>query len=62
MTLLFNHEVVIYKYHFQIPDAELKKLRAAPDQVWRKELDVGSWVDAFVKADERGRLGGWMQA
>jgi len=61
MTLLFNHEAVIQKYRFQIPEAKLKKLRAA-DQVWRKELDVGRWVDAFVKADERGRLSGWMQA
>jgi hypothetical protein len=29
MTLLFNHEAVIHKYHFQIPDTELKKLRTA---------------------------------
>ena len=61
ITLLFNHEAIIHKYHFQIPESELKKLRTA-DQVWRKELEVDSWVDAYVKADERGRLGGWMQA
>lgn len=55
MTLLFNHEAIIHKYHFQIPDGDLKKLRTA-DQGWRKELSVGDYVDVQVKADERGRL------
>jgi hypothetical protein len=31
-------------------------------QEWRSELGVGDMVDVYVKADDRGKLSGWMQA
>lgn len=60
MAHIFNFEGSIHKFHFQISDQELQQLHTV-NQQWRQELKVGDNVDAYVKADEKGRLFGWMQ-
>ena len=60
MVYLFMFDSMLHKYHYQIPDEELRKLRTS-NQDWRKELKVGDKIDVYTKADERGRLYGWLQ-
>lgn len=31
------------------------------NQEWRKDLKAGDQIDVYVKADERGKVFGWMQ-
>ena len=61
MTWAFQPDSSLHKYHYQISDDELKRLRAS-HQTWRKELQPGDKVDVRVKADEKSTLTGWLQA
>jgi hypothetical protein len=61
MTWAFQPDSSLHKYHYQISDDELKRLRTS-HQTWRKELQPGDKVDVRVKADEKSTLTGWNQA
>lgn len=59
--MLFNHDCSLHRYHFQIDEAELAKIRTH-GQAWRKDLTINDWVDVCVYADEKRKVKGWMQA
>jgi len=61
VKLIFDYSGILHKYHYQIDNEELKRLRTV-QQAWRKDLKQGDKVDALVVADEKGRLTGWLQA
>lgn len=60
MTLLFEHDRLIHRFHFKIPEHELWK-KCTQKEEWRSELKVGDMIDVYVRADERSRHKGWMQ-
>lgn len=60
MKYLFEHDSILHNYNYQIPEAELKRLRSA-NQEWRKDLKEGDMVDAI--ADENNsKCSDWSQA
>lgn len=60
ITLLFNYEGSIHRFHYQIPKSDLQRLRTM-GQEWRKELGLNDMVDVLVKADETSGNTGWIQ-
>ena len=52
MTWCFAPDCSLHKYHYQISDDELKRLRTS-HQTWRKDLKVGDQIDVCVRADEK---------
>jgi hypothetical protein len=60
MTIMFDPDRMIHRFHFRIPEHELWK-KCTQKEKWRNELKEGDMVDVLVKADDRSRLKGWMQ-
>lgn len=60
VSYLFIYDSMLHRLHYRIPDEELRKLRTV-NELWRKDIKVGDKVDHYTKADERGRIFGWMQ-
>ena len=56
---MFEYDVFLHNYNYQIPEDELKKLRNT-NQKWRRDLKEEDMVDAIV--DENNKCAGWSQA
>ena len=61
MVWVFEPNSSLHKYHYQISDEELKKIRTS-HQHWRKEIKQDDKLDVCIRADEKSSITGWAQA
>ena len=64
MTLLFDPNAIFHKYHLQMTEDELDELVLTNNQVWRNEIEIGSFLDVFFVDNDfpYRNIGGWFQA